>query len=402
MSKLEAALFYLFDSEVLVGALVAHVDDLYSTGTGKKYEESLKVLEKEIYLKRKVGDFRFCGKNVKQNQDGSVSLDQIDAIESLEYMVLQKNRRVMPNAPLNEDEKSAFRGLIGSLGWIARQTRPDVLVNVSLASQTMGNPTIKDVVELNKVVKVLKESYDFKWNFVPSSNLTLENAVVFCMADSSFANTTKLRSQCGYVVGLTTADFTSGYDTPVMILEAYSGSIKRVCRSTLAAETNGFLTATEAADYVRMLLLEVKHPGVSMVDLDRFYLKGLLIALTDAKSLEATLNKDAGQPADKRVKILVSQVKEFLGGDSYEDDGSVRCHWCDTSQMLADVLTKAGCEREPLLDAMTTGKWRLKPSAEAEETKQKIRDGRRRRKAEKQNAAAGEDGCETACETAVT
>ena len=151
-----------------------------------------------------------------------------------------------------------------------------------------------------------------------------------------------------------------------------------------------------------MLLLEVKHPGVSMVDLDRFYLKGLLIALTDAKSLEATLNKDAGQPADKRVKILVSQVKEFLGGDSYEDDGSVRCHWCDTSQMLADVLTKAGCEREPLLDAMTTGKWRLKPSAEAEETKQKIRDGRRRRKAEKQNAAAGEDGCETACETAVT
>ena len=124
--KIGSCIVLPFDSEVLVGALVAHVDDLYSTGTGKKYEESLKVLEKEIYLKRKVGDFRFCGKNVKQNQDGSVSLDQIDAIESLEYMVLQKNRRVMPNAPLNEDEKSAFRGLIGSLGWIARQTRSEM------------------------------------------------------------------------------------------------------------------------------------------------------------------------------------------------------------------------------------------------------------------------------------
>ena len=44
MSKLEAALFYLFDSGVLVGALVAHVDDLYSTGTGKKHEECLKFL----------------------------------------------------------------------------------------------------------------------------------------------------------------------------------------------------------------------------------------------------------------------------------------------------------------------------------------------------------------------
>ena len=92
--------------------------------------------------------------------------------------------------------------------------------------------------------------------------------MVFCMADSSFASTTKLRSQCGYVIGLTTAGFASGHDTPVMILEAYSGSIKRVCRSTftLAAETNGFLAATEASDYVRMMLLEVNHPGVSMVD----------------------------------------------------------------------------------------------------------------------------------------
>eukprot|EP00435_Cladocopium_sp_Y103_P058473 s1160_g20.t1 len=393
MSKLEAALFFLFDGGVLVGALAAHVDDLYATGTGEKYEKSMKFLEKEIYLKRKVGDFRFCGKNVKQNPDGSVSLDQIDAIESLEYMVLQKDRRAMPNAPLTEDEKSAFRGLIGSLGWIARQTRPDVLVNVSLASQTMGNPTVKDVVELNKVVKVLKDSYDFKWNFVPSSDLTLENAVVFCMADSSFANTTKLRSQCGYIIGLTTQNFASGEPAPVMILETYSGSIKRVCRSTLAAETNGFLTATEAADYLRMLLLEIKHPGTSISDLDKFYYKGLLIALTDAKSLESTLNKDAGQPTDKRVKILISQVKEFLGGDQYEDDGANRCHWCDTSQMLADVLTKSGCEREPLLEAMSSGKWQLRPSAEAEEIKQRIRDGRRRRKEQKKKPASGIQHC---------
>ena len=69
--------------------------------------------------------------------------------KSVDYMVLRK-------APLTDEEKSSFRGLIGSLGWIARQTRPDVLVNVSLASQTMGSPTIKDVIELNKVVKVFE------------------------------------------------------------------------------------------------------------------------------------------------------------------------------------------------------------------------------------------------------
>ena len=35
MSRLEAALFHLFDGETLVGILVSHVDDLYSAGTGQ-------------------------------------------------------------------------------------------------------------------------------------------------------------------------------------------------------------------------------------------------------------------------------------------------------------------------------------------------------------------------------
>lgn len=37
-----------------------------------------------------------------------------------------------------------------------------------------------------------------------------------------------------------------------------------------------------------------------------------LLAFADAKSLEATVTKDAGQLSDKRVKILVSQIKEIL------------------------------------------------------------------------------------------
>lgn len=215
------------------------------------------------------------------------------------------------------------------------------------------------------------------------------------MSDSSFANTTKMRSQCGYIVGLSLPSMVSGDPTPMFILETYSGSIKRVCRSTLAAEANGFLSATEAADYVRTLLLEIKHPGVSLLDLYRVFYKSMICALTDAKSLEATLNRDAGQPSDKRVKILVCQVREFLGGENYDDDGTVRAHWCDTAQMVADVLTKSGCEREPLLEVLATGMWQLRPTQEAIETKNRIREGRHRRKAAAKKAVQAEEGCET-------
>ena len=65
-------------------------------------------------------------------------------IEVLEYQVISKDRRTKPNMPLTETEKTQFRGLVGSMGWITRQTRPDVLVNVSMAAQTMGKPTVRD------------------------------------------------------------------------------------------------------------------------------------------------------------------------------------------------------------------------------------------------------------------
>ena len=85
-----------------------------------------------------------------------------------------------------------------------------------------------------------------------------------------------------------------------------------------------------------------------------------MLCFKDAKSLESTLNKDAGQPQDKRVRILFAQVRELIGENNYEDgDGDAYAHWIDTSQMLADVLAKIGAEREPLLDALADGVWRF-------------------------------------------
>lgn len=72
-----------------------------------------------------------------------------------------------------------------------------------------------------------------------------------------------------------------------------------MCRSTLAAEANGFLAGVEAADYVRMILLEIENPGISIRNLDKEFPRKRLLAFTDAKSLESTVNKDAGQPSDK-------------------------------------------------------------------------------------------------------
>jgi hypothetical protein len=258
------------------------------------------------------------------------------------------------------------------------------MVNVSIASQSIGHPCIKNVIDLNKAVKMLKDSADAQWCFKPS-NLTLENCAVFVCADSSFANTEGLRSQCGYLVGLTLPAIKDGTETPVLILEATSTSIKRVCRSTLAAEAHSFLAGVEAGIYVASLLREIMHPHVPLTTLETEYALKPVLAFTDAKSLQSTVAKDAGQPTDKRVKILVAQVRELM-------QEGCEIMWIDTSQMLADVLTKVGCERELLLEALSSGTWKLAPTEEALRKKEQIRAGRHQRKQLKKNQSTPEDG----------
>ena len=80
----------------------------------------------------------------------------------------------------------------------------------------------------------------------------------------------------------------------------------------------------------------------------------MLVAFTDAKSLKSTIATDSGQSVDKRVKILIAQIKEMAGVSHFEDDGDMRVMLVDTSQMLAGVLTKVKCESKPILYAMST------------------------------------------------
>ena len=96
----------------------------------------------------------------------------------------------------------------------------------------------------------------------------------------------------------------------------------------------------------------------------------------DAKSLEHTLNRDACQPTDKRVRILVSQIKEMIGENNHKDDTDAFAIWTDSWQMLADVLTTLGCERDSHLHAWECGQWQLEPSEQAKLRKVEIRANR--------------------------
>ena len=146
-----------------------------------------------------------------------------------------------------------LRGRYVSLSWLQRQTRPDLLFLSSSGQTAFAGPTVNDSIECNKVVAKVHLNAKRKVIF-RGGYLDWSTAEIFLATDSSHANVNEMvlhydaegevekvtaepfRSQKGRVVGISTPMAADG-STNVYVMEWKSQVDKRVCRSTLAAET---------------------------------------------------------------------------------------------------------------------------------------------------------------------
>ena len=87
--------------------------------------------------------FRFCGKEISQTPDCSIALSCKDATETIGPARYEKHRRLTDDC--NEAEIAQMRSVIGSLGWIARQHRPDLSYHVSRLQGTVSGAKVRDL-----------------------------------------------------------------------------------------------------------------------------------------------------------------------------------------------------------------------------------------------------------------
>ena len=73
-----------------MGMLISHVDDLLFAGEGKEFEESIEYIDKAIQLTMKNTPLVFCGKKVEQEEDGTVTVTQVDAAKSIKPISLSR------------------------------------------------------------------------------------------------------------------------------------------------------------------------------------------------------------------------------------------------------------------------------------------------------------------------
>merc|ERR1712237_40846 len=115
------------------------------------------------------------------------------------------------------------------------------------------------------------------------------------------------------------------------------GRVKRVVKSTQAAETLALVDTMEACVYLRKFILEV-------LQLEDAPLTIPIVCKTDNKGLYESAYTST-QILDKRLRIETAMIREML------DQGLIqKLDWIPTSHQVADGLTKRGVLSSKVLD----------------------------------------------------
>ena len=248
----DSFLFKKWGDGDISGIMVLHVDDLMLSGE-KDFREGLgKTLKNKFRLSNDVKrTFVYTGLNIKQHGLAFISMSQAGYIDQIQPIQIDPTRSRNNSWEINDTERSQLRSACGQLLWAATQTRPDVSYAACIAGNAFTNGTVADLKLVNKTIKYMKANpFPLRYTKV---QLHMSMIVVFC--DASFGNLKDGSSQGGHIVFITSKD---GNSCP---LTWRSKKIRRVCKSTLGAESWAMVEALESAELfiIYFVLYLIKH-----------------------------------------------------------------------------------------------------------------------------------------------
>ena len=189
----------------------------------------------------------------------------------------------MRSAPVTEIERSELRGLLGALLWPATQTCPKLAAELSLLQSLVPQAKVSTLLDANKLLgRALADEYmDMR---IHSFNKDDEICTVV-WSDASWANRPDDSSTGGLFSALTTTAMLRGLETPVSAMNWATQKLKRICRSSLAAEVQALANAEQECHFLRLQWAEI---GLGIIiDTDKVkHLEHVAAAIIiDAKSI---------------------------------------------------------------------------------------------------------------------
>ena len=192
--------------------------------------------------------FTYISIELTQRTGFTITIGQKNYINSISEISFIKEQMFQSSDQLDEKERKDFRRAVGQLNWVSGITRPDISFHKCDASTRFKNSTVADALRVNKVIKYLKNTD----SFIKIAQFEKNSLRLQLFMDASFNSLPNGSSEAGQIIFLS--------DSRNSCCPVYwnLSKIKRVVRSTLAAET---LTSDgcNVSFYVNKVLSELIH-----------------------------------------------------------------------------------------------------------------------------------------------
>ena len=335
ISSLDPSMFIFQPKEHIEGILVSHIDDFLHCGNEHFQKSIIQPLCSRFETgSRQSENFKYVGFQITQS-NSCITLDQHDYIDSIEIPKIHIARSMKKTEPLNSEESTVFRGLVGSLNWIVQNTRPDLSFELTDLSTKFQRAEVRDLQQVIKtLLKIKEEKSELLFPYLGDP----VNWEIITFSDASFGNLCNGTQSCGgYVVFLAGNNLCS-------TLTWRSGKVKRVVKSTLAAEGLILSEALDEAIYIKKIICNTLNMEFCPDKLP-------IIGITDQEGLAKNLNSTK-LVDDKRLRIDLASIKENLMKGLISE-----IRLTDSKGQLADVLTKKGACNKSLLAVLQGGKF---------------------------------------------
>ena len=176
---------------------------------------------------------------------------------------------------------------------------PELAYEVSrLAQNSRDRMTVQDLYDLNAVIKEVKQCKEDGRARLTFRALDVKKLAILTPFDASCAKEASMKSQAGFMSVMTTTDVLHT-KTGGNLVEFQSGIIKRVVKSTMAAESASISIAIDRQLYLRLLVESILYGEPEYGEDWRKKLKVPGNLITDAKSLYDHLGKTGSIPKDR-------------------------------------------------------------------------------------------------------
>lgn len=312
--------FYYGNISGKLSYILVYVDDIIvacNTSTQMNYIGN--TLSKNFTIVNLGKIKHYLGIEITQDYKGNFQLFQSSYIGKVvnEYgMQDSKNVKTPMDVSYGKSEDSTlletnmkYRKLIGQLLYISVNSRPDISAAVNILAQKVANPTMEDWSQCKRVLKYLKSTSQLKLNLSNDEN---EQSLVG-YADANWAEErTERKSNSGRIYF---------YNGGTIGWSCQKQSI--VATSTCEAEFISLSEASKDAKWLRQLLEEIHYP-----------INEPTLIYNDNQSCLRLVNDDKFSFRTKHIDTKYKLTKDLV------KKGIIRCTYCPTEEMIADILTK--------------------------------------------------------------